>query len=251
MLGSGPHSTSPGGGKSTKPVRQNNKVLVAEGDAAKRTLIEQSLQAAGYTTVQAGDGAAALRAFYQERPDLMVVATDLVVHDGWQVLSRIREVSEMPVILLGQPDGVNQSVRGLQAGADDYVMHHCPLPELTARVEALVRRAASARPAAVTVVLGTAQLEIDLDARTVHSDGAELAVTPLEFRLLTTFLRHPNQTLSAEQLLQQAWEDGSCVGTERVKFAVARLRTKLTADGSPDPISALRGFGYRFHPLSA
>ena len=230
--------------------RQPDKVLVAERDDASRQTLAAALTLAGNDVVEASNGPDTLRAIYRQRPNLAIISLDLAVHSGWQVLSRIREVSEMPVILLGGADVSGEAVRCLAAGADDYVNAACGTEELLGRVAALFRRSRSA-PTAVTVVLGTAPLEIDLDARTVRSDGAELAVTPLEFRLLTTFLRHPNQTLSAEQLLQQAWEDGSCIGTERVKFAVARLRTKLTADGSPDPISAVRGFGYRFHPLSA
>lgn len=228
-----------------------DKVLFAEGNPITRRQTVDALRTAGYDVIEATDGTEALRAIYRQRPDLTVLAVDLAVHDGWQVLSRIREVSEMPVMLIGDTQTDRCAVRSLEAGADDFVGTTCSVAEVLARVEALLRRARYEASPAVTVSLGDVRLEIDLDTRTVRSDGVNLAVTPLEFRLLVTFLRHPDQVLSPEQLLQQAWEDGTCIGTERVKFAVARLRTKLTADGSPDPISAVRGFGYRFHPLSA
>ena len=227
------------------------KVLVANGDPSARAEATGALHAAGHDVVEAGNGADALRAIYRQRPDLAILAIELAVFDGWQVLGRIREVSEMPVILVGASGLDHLAVRGLEAGADDYIDETCSTAELAARVEALYRRARCTSAQAAAAVLGTAQLEIDLGARTVRCAVADLAVTPLEFRLLATFLRHPDQTLSAEQLLQQAWDDETFVGAERVKFAVSRLRKKLTAHGSTDPITAVRGFGYRFHPLAA
>lgn len=232
------------------PLAEHGTILVAEGDPHRRQLLCESLAAAGYRTIEVPDGAAALRSLYEDRPELVILASDLAVHDCLTVLARIREVSEMPVVVLGNASCDNDAIRSLEAGADDYLAL-AALPELCARVEALFRRSRYARPPAVTVVLGNAHLELDLDAHTVRSDGADVAVTPLEFRLLTVFLRHPDQILSAEQLLHHAWDDQTGIGPERVKFAVARLRSKLTSTGGTDPITAVRGVGYRYHPLSA
>lgn len=230
---------------------EKDLVLLAESDPRQRRLTRNALVAAGYRITEVPDGAAALRSLYEQRPALAILASDLAVYDCWTVLARIREVSEMPVIVIGDAAGAHGAVQSLEAGADDYLAHPAPLPELCARVDALFRRSRCARPTVVTVVLGNGHLELDLDAHTVRSDGDDVAVTPLEFRLLTAFLRHPDQILSATQLLLQAWDDPTGAGPERVKFAVARLRAKLTSGGNADPITAVRGVGYRYHALSA
>jgi hypothetical protein len=227
------------------------KVLLADRDSVGRSAIAASLAELGYVIVHATNGAEALRGLYAERPDVVLMHTDLPIFDGWQVLSRIRELSGIPVLLIGTPDGSNDAVQALHQGADDYVLSGCADTEVVARVESLVRRLHGAHRSTLLMSLGDAHMMVDLEARTVCIDGTEISVTPIEFRLLTTFMRHPDQILSHDQLLRHAWDDQTKVGPERVKFAVARLRRKLTADGSADPISAVRGFGYRYHPLTA
>lgn len=231
--------------------RSPERILVAEASDQHRLAVCETLQNAGYTTFEAVDGAEAMRSLYELRPDLVVLAAWLPVFDGRQVLSRIREISAMPVIMLtdGHTDG--EAAYLLVEGADDVIDVSCALPEVAARVEALLRRAHYASQPVEWVVLGDSRLELDLEAHIVRIDGIPVDVTPLDFRLLTTFLKHPDQVLSPVQLLQQAWDDQSPVGPERVKFAVTRLRHKLTSHGLPDPIAAIRGVGYRYQSLVA
>jgi DNA-binding response OmpR family regulator len=138
-------------------------------------------------------------------------------------------------------------VRGLSLGADDYMTKPFGNSELVARVQALLRRSRTARPEAE--VYQDTLIELNFGSREVRVLGEEAALTPSEFRLLAALVRHAGQTLSADQLLEQAWNDPLRVGPERVKFAVMRLRRKLgQGEGDSTPIEAIRGFGYRYVP---
>jgi len=177
------------------------------------------------------------------RPDAVVLDIGLPDIDGWQVLERIRDISDVPVLLLTARNLEFDKVRGLQAGADDYLTKPFGNAELVARVHALVRRAQVAEPSEVVLADEASGLRLDVRSRSVAINGSAVAVTPLEWRLLMALMQNKGQVLSPEQLLELAWNDPVGVSPERVKFAILRLRRKLGPAG--EHIENVRGFGYR------
>jgi len=169
--------------------------------------------------------------------------------DGWQTLERIRDLSDVPVIMLTARGEELERVRGLQSGADDYVTKPFGRQELIARVQALLRRSGARGETAQSY--GDGLVTIDFAQRAVTYAGRDVALTPLEFKLLSTFVRHPRQVLSRDQLLELVWGDAFGVSGDQVKLYVGYLRRKLDPD-SPDgvPIETVRGFGYRYRPPS-
>jgi DNA-binding response OmpR family regulator len=156
-------------------------------------------------------------------------------------------MSEVPVLMLTARGDELERVRGLQAGADDYVVKPFGRQELVARVQALIRRSQRGTAQEESGSYADAYLAIDWAQARVTVGEREVQLTPLEFRLLSTFVRHPRQVLSREQLLELVWGDAFGVGGDQVKLYVGYLRRKLDPD-SPDsvPIETVRGFGYRY-----
>jgi DNA-binding response OmpR family regulator len=232
--------------------------LVVDDDETIRAVVRRLVEIAGGSVVEAATGEDALRALYAERPDIVVLDIDLATElDGWQVLERIRQVTDMPVVMLSAHADELEKVRALKAGADDYVTKPFGPQELLARLQANLRRA-GARPGrspadapAPVAPYRDAALALDFAHAEATVHGRPLELTPREHRLLAAFVRHPGRTLSAEQLLDLAWDDPAG-DTRRVKVYVGYLRAKLAAAGlDPAPIETVRGFGYRYRPPSA
>ena len=229
---------------------KRRRVLVVDDEADIRALLVDRLERAGYAVSTAANGREALRALYVVRPDLVVLDVKMPGLDGWQTLERIRELTEVPVLMLTAHAAELDKVRGLKAGADDYVAKPFGNQELLARTEALLRRAPKQSDIHETYADGL--VEVDFAQGAVRVGGRDVALTPTEFKLLATFVRHPNQVLSREQLLELVWDDTYGVSRDAVKLYVGYLRRKLapgTADGSP--IETVRGFGYRYRPPAA
>ncbi len=224
------------------------RILVIDDDADIRGLVADLLGRAGLSVEQAGDGRSGLRALHKTPPDLVVLDVSMPDLDGWQTLERIRDLSEVPVLMLTARGDELERVRGLQAGADDYVVKPFGRQELVARVQALLRRAG--RDAAQQQEhYGDDRLTIDFAQRAVTFDGEAISLTPLEFRLLGALVRHPRQVLSREQLLELVWGDTYGVSGDQVKLYIGYLRRKLAPeDPAGAPIETVRGFGYRYTP---
>jgi DNA-binding response OmpR family regulator len=222
------------------------QVLIVDDDDDLRTMVATLLQRAGMGTIEAPDGNAGLREFFAHRPDLVVLDVSMPGMDGFEVLARIRDLSDVPVLLLTAHGVEMEKVRGLQAGADDYVTKPFGRQELAARVEALLRRSADSKPA--PEVLSDPLVEIDFAQAKARVRGRELTLTPLEFRLLAAFVRNPNQVLSQDQLLDLAWGNSSNASREQVKLYVGYLRRKLRDAAEVEPLETVRGFGYRYKP---
>ncbi len=222
------------------------RVLVIDDDLDIRTLLRELLSRAGYEVDEAADGRAGLRRLFEAPPALVVLDVSMPELDGFQTLERIRDLSDVPVIMLTARAEELEKVRGLGAGADDYVAKPFGRQELLARVQALLRRS---RPGSTEVSesYSDAFLEVDHPQRRVLVEGREVQLTPLEFRLLAAFVQHPNQVLSRDQLLEIVWRDSSGVAGDQVKLYVGYLRRKLVPD-APEraPIETVRGFGYRY-----
>jgi DNA-binding response OmpR family regulator len=222
-------------------------VLVVDDEPDIRYLVRELLERAGHDVVEAGDGSEALRIFFSSRPDLVVLDVSMPGLDGWGTLERIRDLSDVPVVMLTAQAQELAKVRGLQGGADDYVTKPFGRQEFLARVEANLRRRRSDSDAAATYSDGF--LTVDFAQRAVEVGGSPLSLTPLEFRMLAAFVRNANQVLSHEQLLALAWGDARNVERDQVKLYVGYLRRKLAAPtGEESPIETVRGFGYRYRP---
>ncbi len=221
-----------------------SQILVVDDDDDIRGLVRTLLERAGHDVSDASDGREGLRELYAGSPDLVILDVAMPGLDGWATLERIREVSDVPVLMLTARDGELERVRGLKGGADDYVVKPFGRQELVARVDALLRRPRS-RGAQDTYA--DARLSISFAQRAVRYDDREVALTRLEYRLLSAFVRHPNQVLSNEQLRELVWGGTTATSRDEVKLYVGYLRRKLdpAAPGST-PIETVRGFGYRF-----
>jgi len=227
---------------------KSSRVLVIDDDDDIRGLVAELLERAGLDVEQAADGRAGLRAFHKSPADLIVLDVSMPELDGWQTLERIRDLSDVPVIMLTARGAELERVRGLQAGADDYMVKPFGRQELVARVQALLRRT---RPSNGDrkEMYADERLTIDFAQRSVSYEGRDTTLTPLEFKLLSAFVRHPRQVLSREQLLELVWGNAYGVSGDQVKLYVGYLRRKLDPE-QPDrvPIETVRGFGYRYDP---
>jgi DNA-binding response OmpR family regulator len=224
-----------------------SRVLVIDDDDDIRALVVTLLTRAGVTVRDAPNGRDGLREFHSWRPDLVVLDVSMPELDGWNVLDRIRDMSSVPVLMLTARGDELERVRGLQAGADDYVVKPFGKQELVARVQALLRRASQSPPQEEQERYADAYLSIDWGQRRVTVGERDVQLTPLEFRLLSTFVRNPRQVLSREQLLELVWGDAYGVGGDQVKLYIGYLRRKLEPESSGVvPIETVRGFGYRY-----
>jgi DNA-binding response OmpR family regulator len=225
------------------------RVLVVDDDDDIRLLLHELLSGAGYLVETAQDGRAALRAFHENPTDVVVLDLSMPDLDGFETLDRLRDLSDVPVILLTARSGEIDKVRGFRAGADDYVVKPFGRQELLARIEALLRRA----PEATHLDhYDDGAISIDYARRLVMCRGLPVLLTPLEFRLLDAFARHPGQVLSAEQLIEHCWGHEAGVSRDQVKLYVSYVRKKLGQDSAGwQPIETVRGFGYRYAPPSA
>jgi len=223
-----------------------SRILVVDDEADIRGLLRALLERAGHEVSEASDGRAGLRELYAGSPDLIILDVTMPGLDGWATLERIREVTDIPVLMLTAHDAELERVRGLKGGADDYVVKPFGRQELVARVEVLLRRP---RSGGAEETYADSRLSISFAQRAVRYDDREVVLTPLEYRLLSAFVRHPNQVLSHDQLRELVWGDSLDTSRDEVKLYVGYLRRKLAPDApGGTPIETVRGFGYRYRP---
>jgi len=226
------------------------RVLVIEDDKDIALSLRIVLERAGFQVTVAADGREGLRVFHGARPGLVILDVGLPEMDGWTVLERIRDLSDVPVLMLTAHGHEAEKVRGLRGGADDYMTKPFSNAELVARAQALLRRRQAGSPgeSQKAEVFDDGSIEVNFAAHEVRVGGEVVELTPTEYRLLAALVRHQGQVLSAQTLLDLAWSDPLGIGPERVKYAVMRLRRKLGAqdETADSPIEAVRGFGYRY-----
>ncbi len=221
------------------------RILVVDDEADIRALLVELLGRAGFEVDVAPDGRSGLRRLYESPPALVILDITMPDMNGYETLERIRDLTDVPVLMLTARTQELEKVRGLAGGADDYVVKPFGRQELLARVHVLLRR--SGAKANLTEAYRDRFLEIDFAQRRVTAEGRAVQLTPLEFKLLSAFVQHPNQVLTRDQLLELVWSDPYAVSGDQVKLYVGYLRRKL-APGAPDgtPIETVRGFGYRY-----
>jgi len=222
----------------------NEHVLLVEDDSSIREVASLGLEQAGFRVTASGDGREGLLQFRREPFDLVVLDVMLPSLDGFEVLREIRQESQTPVVMLTARSELHDVVVGLELGADDYVTKPFELPELVARIKAVLRRSARDPGDNVISVDG---LEIDPGGFTVRREGEEIPLTATEFKLLLELARRPKQVFTRELLLELVWNYDYLGDSRLVDAAVQRLRAKIEADPKePKLIRTVRGVGYRF-----
>lgn len=215
-----------------------SRVLIAEDERGIASFLEKGLRANGFATTTVGDGAAALGYAITGDFDLLLLDIGLPGMDGFEVLRRLRDEGvRVPVIILTARDSVDDTVAGLEGGADDYVRKPFSFDELLARVRLRLRE----EPAADLAVLEVGELTLDLRTRRATVGERTVELTAREFALAETFMRHPDQVLSREQLLSRVWGFDFDPGSNVVDVYVRYLRRKL----GDERIETVRGMGYR------
>lgn len=231
--------------------RQNTAprtVLVVEDEPTLATAIAQRITAEGWTARVAGDGASAVQAALQLKPDLVIMDIMLPVMDGLEATKRIVAERPVPVLILTARDDETDKVIGLGAGADDYMTKPFSMRELIARCKALLRRVERAKVIAKNSenekILDFGSMVINPAQRIVTVNGEQVHLTPTEFDLLATLARRPKSVLTREKLLEEVWDWVDASGTRTVDSHVKALRHKLGAD----MIRTVHGVGYAFEP---
>jgi DNA-binding response OmpR family regulator len=220
--------------------RSGPRVAVIDDEPRIREVLELSLSHKGYRVRSAADGQAALTLVSEWTPDVIVLDVMLPKIDGIALLPMLRRLTEAPIIMLSAKGELEDKVEGLSHGADDYVSKPFEMAELVARLEAALRRPRLDRPA----VLRYADLEVELTTRTVKRAERRLDLSPLEYDLLVTLLRHPRQVFTRERLLDLVWGIDAEVGPGAVERYISYLRGKVD-DGFPTGlIQTVRGVGY-------
>ncbi len=224
----------------------STRVLLIEDSEVERAVTTDRLERAGYVVSTAADGAEGLRRLYDVRPDIVLLDVVMPGPDGWKTLDSIRQVTDVPVLMLTSLDSHIERVRGLKAGADDYIAKPYDAAELLARIEAVLRRT-SASAATVKELWDDGVVRIDYGSGEVVVQGRSVTLTPLELRLLATLTEHAGQVLSRDQLLELVWGDADVRSGDEVKLYVGYLRRKIELDPArPELIETVRGFGYRY-----
>jgi DNA-binding response OmpR family regulator len=220
-------------------------ILIVEDEPDFAALVELWMGRAGYRTVVAATGTDALRRFYEDHPDLVILDVSLPALDGWQIIERIREFSRIPILLVTARSSEEDKIRGLKLGADDYITKPLSFPELTARVEAALRRASTANPDRPRR-LQHRDLVVDLDDHRARLAGQEVRLTPTEFRLLAYMVEHAGQLVTHRQVLGAVWGAGYDVDVHLLRMTIRNLRLKLDAAAPGEPYIATEyGLGYR------
>lgn len=219
-------------------------VLIVEDEPAQREMLAYNLEAEGFGVSRAENGEEALILIREQAPDLIVLDWMLPNVSGIEICRQLKarpETRGVPIIMLSARSEEVDRVRGLETGADDYVIKPYSVVELMARVRSQLRRT---RPATVGEVLEFEDIRLDAESHKVFRAGNSLKLGPTEFRLLSTFMEKPGRVWSREQLLDRVWGRDIYVDTRTVDVHIGRLRKALCLHGGEDPLRTVRGAGY-------
>ena len=214
-------------------------ILVIDDDLAVTSLLKRGLSYEGFAVHTAGSGSEGLAIAREHSADLVILDVMMPGLGGFEVLQRLRAADErLPVLVLTARDAPSDQVRGLESGADDYVLKPFTFEVLLARIHALLRRQRSDHPA----LLRFADVTLDAGSHVVHRGKREVSLTSLEFKVLQQFLLHPRQVLPKDMLLERVW--GFDFDGNVVEVYIKQLRQKLEAEGEPRLIQTIRNVGY-------
>jgi len=218
-------------------------VLVVDDDVALSEMLQIVLRQEGFETIWCGRGDRTLEAFHRYRPDVVLLDIMLPGRDGIDVCRSIRAESGVPIVMLTARSDTQDVVRGLEAGADDYISKPFKIQELVARIRTRLRRVETDAPEGEIVVRG---VTINAATHEVSVDGREVSLTPLEFDLLLTLARHPRQVITRQKLMEEVWGYHHSGDTKLINVHIQRLRSKIEKDPErPEIVVTVRGVGYR------
>ena len=224
--------------------RQSPCVLVVEDEGAQREVLQYNLEAEGFAVVVADNGEDALLLVQEEQPDLMVLDWMLPKVSGIEVCRQVKAdpaTRSIPIIMLSARSEESDRVRGLETGADDYVVKPYSVVDLMARLRTQLRRT---RPASMGERLSFGDIILDAAEHRVFRAGQALHLGPTEFRLLSTLMEKPGRVWTREQLLDRVWGRDIYVDTRTIDVHVGRLRKALMQNGGNNPVRTVRGTGY-------
>jgi DNA-binding response OmpR family regulator len=220
-------------------MRPGTRILVVEDDKSIARFVEMELEYRNFSVRCAYDGLAGLEAAFEYRPELIVLDIMLPKADGVSILNKLRQKgNRVPVLMLTARDSILDKVHSLNHGADDYLTKPFDIEELTARIQALLRRVEGDE------ILRVGDLEVDTATREIRRGKREIDLTPREYELLEFMARNPRRVLSRDFLLSRVWEQEFGIPTNVVDVYVGYLRKKVDADGEPKLIHTVRGAGY-------
>jgi two-component system, OmpR family, KDP operon response regulator KdpE len=223
----------------------NPLILIVEDEQPIRRFLRASLTDEGYRLNEASTGTEGLRVAQQQPPDLVILDLGLPDLDGQEVIQRLREWSKVPIIVLSARDQEAQKIRALDGGADDFVTKPFAVGELLARIRTALRHAVTEAVESSVVEFG--DVRVDLAARVVYRSDHEVHLTPLEYKLLVTMLKHNGKVLTHRYLLREVWGPSDSTELHYVRVFVANLRKKLEKDPArPSHFLTEPGVGYRF-----
>jgi DNA-binding response OmpR family regulator len=220
------------------------KILVVDDERTLLHFMEHYLDEEGFEVVTVDSGPKAIKSFYQERPDLVLLDVMMPGMDGWEVCARIREMADTPVVLLTAKDGEGDKLRGFRLGVDDYVTKPFSFAELAARIRAVLGRVGSDNDAPEKV--SGESLCVDFKRRELEVEGEVVDLTPNEFRLLAALSKRMGEAVSHEELVEEVWGDLREVSPSALRRYVWFLRQKIEPEpSSPRRLLTVRGYGYR------
>ena len=227
-------------------MRNVPEILIVEDDPQIRRFLRATLEAADYRFHEAVTAAEAIAQAAARQPDLIVLDLGLPDLDGLEVIQRVRQSSATPIIVLSARGREQDKIDALDRGADDFVSKPFAIGELLARIRAGLRRAATIHDGAIATVFRTGPLEVDLEKRTVRIEDREVHLTPIEFRLLQTLVRHAGKVVTQRQLLVEVWGPQHSEQAQYLRVYMAQLRRKLETDPArPRFLRTEPGVGYR------
>jgi DNA-binding response OmpR family regulator len=228
------------------------KILIIDDDMELLGLTQMWLLNAGYDAVTAEDGSAGLRRVYISRPDLVLLDVNMPRLDGWEVCRRIRDMSDIPVIMVTVNGQRADRLKGFNLGADDYITKPFDFPEMVARVGAVLRRSGTAKQQEKKGTFHHGHLEIDWRSHQVYVKGDRVKLSPTEYKLLSCLVENRGWVVTHEELLRKAWGPNYIGDRSFVKLYVRYLRRKIeTEPNRPEYILTERGIGYRFATLDS
>ncbi len=221
------------------------KILIADDEAEIRSLLKLYLENDGYSVVEAEDGIKALEMVTSEKPDLCVLDIMMPGMDGYQVLRKIREDNNIPVIILSAKDADSEKILGLNLGADDYIAKPFNALEAVARINSNIRRFYSLGSSEVKLEsLKVRDLELDQESCTLKKNGVPIELTSVEYKIMELFMTHPGKVFTKQQIYENGWGEDYFIADNNIMVCISKLRSKLSDDPS-EYIKTLRGLGYR------